>query len=212
MTRELYVRRGRYQMKELIEPKFQFSLLVAFLFVLAVPVRAERPEDETTCFSPEGHCDRVLVEFVQSAKTSVDIAVYDLKIKDLARALIEKNGTEKVRVLVDQNHISPVEKAKSGKVREDGDRSHNSLDNHSLVQALIRAGIEVRYEPLLGDGIMHDKYTIVDAQMVEVGSYNYTPHAAKYDNDNQVYLSSPRVVKDYEADFEKLWAKGIVLH
>ncbi len=134
------------------------------------------------CFSPDGPCADNLLRFVGGAKSSIDMAIYDINLKDLVKILILKAKHMRVRIVVDKR------------------QSH---ERYSLVSNLESAGVKVRYGHQRG--IMHDKFTIVDDKMIETGSFNYTNHATKANQENQIYLSDPNVVKRYEKQFQKIW-------
>lgn len=148
------------------------------------------PVDLETCFSPDEPCEAKLVKFVDSARVSLDIAIFDINLGGLT------------------NHI--IQKAKSISVRMVVDRKQAKQDNHSAVAILIRAGIPIRFGAQRG--IMHNKFVIVDGKtdhaMLETGSFNQTHGAAYSNNENQIYLANPKVLDRYKKRFEKIWAEG----
>lgn len=143
------------------------------------------PKDMEVCFSPDEPCDAKLVQFVRSAQTRIDVAIYDINQEQLLHQLLLKAKNLPVRILVDKRQSEGV---------------------HSSVGMLVKAGANVRYGHQRG--IMHNKFMIVDGKMVETGSYNYTHHATLANNENQIYLSSPAVVARYEGRFNKIWHEG----
>jgi len=144
------------------------------------------PKDREICFSPDEPCDVKLAKFVMSAEKTLDIAIYDLNLAPLAGHFLDaaKKGL-KVRILVDRKQAA-TEK--------------------SLVPKLVESGADVR----LGKqrGIMHNKFVIVDGRMIETGSFNYTNGAAFANNENQIYLADPAIVKRYRDRFEELWERS----
>jgi phosphatidylserine/phosphatidylglycerophosphate/cardiolipin synthase-like enzyme len=75
------------------------------------------------------------------------------------------------------------------------------------VQDLISAGI-----PIIGDqheGLMHDKFVIVDRSEVWTGSMNYTVGGAYKDNNNLIRIRSVQVAQDYTNEFEEMFADGL---
>ena len=143
------------------------------------------PKDSEVCFSPDEPCDIKLTKFIDSARTSLDIAIYDINLDELVHHLLVKAKSIPVRILVDRRQ------AKGG---------------HSAVGLLIRAGANVRFGHQRG--IMHNKFVVVDANAVELGSFNYTHHAATANNENQVYLTSPTIVERYKKRFDRIWSQG----
>lgn len=151
---------------------------VAALNLSQVPL----PEDQEVCFSPEEACDLKLLKLVDSAKESIDVAIYDINLPALVSLLIEKSKTTKVRIVADQRQ---------------------SKGEHSRLNALIDAGAAVR----LGHqkGIFHNKFVIIDNSLLETGSFNFTRHASTANQENQVYLTSPKVLVRYHKKFEQIW-------
>jgi phosphatidylserine/phosphatidylglycerophosphate/cardiolipin synthase-like enzyme len=143
------------------------------------------PKDQDVCFSPEEQCDLKLIKLIQSAQSSIDVAVYDISLDMLAHQLLTQGKKIHVRILVDKRQ---------------------SKEKNSVVRLLIKAGANVRYGHQRG--IMHNKFVIIDGKMMETGSYNYTNHATQANNENQLYLASPVVVKRYADRFEKIWQEG----
>jgi len=73
----------------------------------------------------------------------------------------------------------------------------------SAPQALLDAGI-----PILGDrrdGLMHDKFMIIDRSEVWLGSMNYT-YSGTYEDNNQLFLiRSTKMAEDYTKEFEEMF-------
>jgi len=68
---------------------------------------------------------------------------------------------------------------------------------------LIAAGI-----PVLGDrreGLMHDKFFIIDRYEVWTGSMNMTLNGAYHNDNNLLRLSSSRLAEDYQTEFEEMF-------
>src|ERR1035437_5751192 len=60
------------------------------------------PKDQEVCFSPEESCDLKLIKLVQSAKTTIDVAVYDISLEMLAHQLLTQLKKIRIRILVDK--------------------------------------------------------------------------------------------------------------
>ena len=45
------------------------------------------PQDQEVCFSPNERCDIKLTKFVESAKGSIDVAIYDINLDQLVHQL-----------------------------------------------------------------------------------------------------------------------------
>ena len=128
-----------------------------------------------------GGPDQALVEAIDRARLSVDMAVYDLNLWSIRDALLaaDQRGV-KVRLVVESDNIDQDE-----------------------IQELKAAGI-----PVLGDrreGLMHDKFTVIDHLEVWAGSMNYTLSDTYRNNNNLVRLRSARLAEDYTAEFEEMF-------
>lgn len=55
-----------------------------------------------------------------------------------------------------------------------------------------------------GGGIMHNKYCVIDNQMVLAGSYNWTTNAETRNDENVMLLKDPQSATDYSVEFMKL--------
>jgi phosphatidylserine/phosphatidylglycerophosphate/cardiolipin synthase-like enzyme len=79
--------------------------------------------------------------------------------------------------------------------------SDNMFD--SAPQALMDAGI-----PIIGDrreGLMHDKFVVIDRSEVWMGSMNFTTSGTYEDNNNLVRIRSTKVAEDYTVEFEEMF-------
>jgi phosphatidylserine/phosphatidylglycerophosphate/cardiolipin synthase-like enzyme len=143
------------------------------------------PVDGEVCFSPDEPCDVKLIQMVQSARKSIDVAIYDINLDQLVHELLVASKTIPVRILADRRQAK---------------------GEHSLAPLLIKAGAQLRYGRQRG--IMHNKFIIVDGTLLETGSFNYTNHASRANHENQVYLAKPEIVERYKKRFEEIWTKG----
>ncbi|HFE3710973.1 TPA: phospholipase D-like domain-containing protein, partial [Klebsiella quasipneumoniae subsp. quasipneumoniae] len=74
----------------------------------------------------------------------------------------------------------------------------------AAVSDAIRHGINIRVDSHYH--IQHDKVMIVDGQIIETGSFNYTPTAEKVNSENILVLRHvPRVIKLYQQHFNIRW-------
>jgi len=143
------------------------------------------PKPNEACFSPDEACGAKLIRFVQGARKSLDVAVYDINIDQLVRHLALQSRQIKVRVIVDQRQ---------------------SQGDHSLVQLLVAAGVQTRYGRQRG--IMHNKFIIRDGTMMETGSFNFTNHATLANSENQLYLDQPQILARFKMRFDRIWLEA----
>src|SRR5581483_7049881 len=98
---------------------------------------------------PDEPCDEKLLKFIDGAKTSLDVAIYDVNLRELVDKLIEKAKKIPVRMIVDRGQ---------------------SKGKHSAVKKLLAAGVELRFGHQRGTGFMHNKFVVVDGERLETGS------------------------------------------
>ena len=140
----------------------------------------------SVCFSPDGNCDEKLWTFLQSAKKSLDVAVFDLTHEKIVHEILVASRRVPVRVVVDRRQ---------------------SKGPHSLVSTLVKAKVPVRFGRQRG--VMHHKFAIVDGTALETGSFNFTDSASRRNRENQLYVAEPAIVGAYQKEFERLWEEGV---
>ncbi len=134
-----------------------------------------------TASSYRGGPDESLAAAIDLARISVDVAIYDLNLWSVRDALINahRRGID-VRLVTESDNMDEQE-----------------------VQELKEAGIEV-----LGDreeGLMHDKFVIIDRSEVWTGSMNFTTGGGYLDNNNLIRLQSSKLAVDYTHEFEQMF-------
>jgi phosphatidylserine/phosphatidylglycerophosphate/cardiolipin synthase-like enzyme len=129
--------------------------------------------------------DKVLAGAIDSARLSVDVAAYSLNLWSIRDALISayRRGVQ-VRVVMESDNMDVPE-----------------------VQELIGAGIPVHGDQR--EGLMHDKFVVIDRYEVWTGSMNYTFGGAYHDNNNLVRMRSAQVAEDYTTEFDEMFDDGL---
>ena len=137
--------------------------------------------------SPQGTggVDGPIVDAIDAARLSVDVAAYSLSLNSVRNALIRAHDRgATVRVVMESSNM---------------DRSDP--------QRLIEAGI-----PMVGDnrdGLMHDKFIIVDKSEVWMGSMNFTDGGAYEDNNHLLRIRSTKMVENYLKEFEEMFSEDM---
>lgn len=132
-----------------------------------------------------GGVDGPLVEAINAARQTVDVAVYSLSLNGVRTALIaaHQRGVA-VRVVMESENM---------------DRSDP--------QKLIDAGV-----PVVGDrreGLMHNKFVVIDRSEVWTGSMNFTDSGAYADNNNLVRIRSTQLAENYTTEFEEMFLADV---
>jgi len=128
-----------------------------------------------------GGVDGPLVAAIDAAHLSIDVAAYSLSLNSVRDALIRAHDRgATVRVVMESTNM---------------DRSDP--------QRLIAAGI-----PIIGDnrdGLMHNKFMVIDKSEVWMGSMNFTDSGAYDDNNNLMRIHSTKIAEDYSKEFEEMF-------
>ncbi|MBI4769950.1 MAG: DUF1669 domain-containing protein [Chloroflexi bacterium] len=139
------------------------------------------PKNPDTAADHHGGPDEAVVASINAARQSIDLAMYELSLENVAQALAaaHRRGV-RVRVVTDSDNIE-----------------------EDAIGTLEKTGIEV-----LGDrreAIMHDKFVVIDGASVWTGSMNFTGNGAYRNNNNFILLQSTRLAADYTAEFEEMF-------
>jgi cardiolipin hydrolase len=143
------------------------------------------PKDNESCFAPDEECAAKLIRFIETAKSTLEIAIFEMTDRKIAEAIATASKIVKVRLVVNRKLVK---------------------DSGPCYEILRAAGVPIRAGHQRG--IMHDKFTVVDGKRLETGSFNYTNAAGNSNQENQLYLSTPSVVARYQERFEKMWRDG----
>lgn len=137
--------------------------------------------------SPQGTggVDGPLVESVDAARLSIDVAAYSITLNSFRNALLRAHDRGvTVRIVMESTNMDT-----------------------SDVQRLLEAGI-----PIVGDnrqGLMHDKFMVVDRSEVWLGSMNFTDSGTYDDNNNMIRIQSTKVAENYSVEFNEMFEKNL---
>jgi phosphatidylserine/phosphatidylglycerophosphate/cardiolipin synthase-like enzyme len=145
-------------------------------------------------FSPNEGSESLVVKVIDSAHRELRVLAYSFTSVPVVDALLraKKRGVD-VRVVADEK--SNVAEDHSGKAR-------------AAFSALVNAGVDVR--TIRAYPIHHDKVICVDAETVELGSYNFSA-AAAHKNSENVFVNwhNPQLAKVYLEHFERNYRQSI---
>ena len=161
---------------------FLRTLSLFFLFTSSSLVYA----DTEVYFSPNGGCQQAVLTEINKAQKTIDIAMYELTSREIAQALVEaKEKKVKIRIVLDKGQGNGI---------------------YSKSTYLIRKGVDVKYH--LGLGLMHNKFTVIDDQVLLTGSFNWTASAEKKNAENLLVITDKEVIEKYVKQFKNLWAES----
>jgi len=139
--------------------------------------------DPANPLSPQatGGVDGPLVEAIDAARLSIDVAAYSLSLNSVRYSLINAHHRGvTIRVVMESENMDRFDP-----------------------QALIEAGI-----PIVGDnrqGLMHDKFIVIDKSEVWFGSMNFTDSGTYEDNNNMLRIHSTKIAENYTVEFEEMF-------
>lgn len=158
---------------------------------------------------PGDNLEQVIVETIDSAKSSVDVAVQELRLPNVAQSLAQKHQAGvKVRVIIEDSYNRPwsdltptevnqLEPRERGNYQEflalvdknrDGKLSQEEINQGDALVMLRNAGVPLiddRADSSEGSDLMHHKFVVVDGQIVVTGSANFTTSGIHGDFSNQ---------------------------
>jgi len=128
-----------------------------------------------------GGVDAPLAAAIDSARLTVDVAIYSLSLNSIRDVLIDahKRGVQ-VRMVMESENLDRTDP-----------------------QKIKDAGI-----PILGDrreGLMHDKFVVIDNSEVWLGSMNFTDSGGYTDNNNLMRIRSVKMAENFTREFEEMF-------
>jgi len=129
----------------------------------------------------EDGIDEPLVAALDEARLSIDIAAYSMSLESLRDALLraQKRGVT-IRIVMESDNME-----------------------RSVPERLSSAGLEI-----VGDrreGLMHDKFIIIDRAEVWMGSANYTTSGFYEENNSLVRIRSTQIAENYLEEFNEMF-------
>lgn len=139
--------------------------------------------DPASPLSPQatGGLDGPLVDAIDAARLSIDVAAYSLGLNSVRNALLrahERGAT--VRIVMETGNME-----------------------RSDPQILMRAGIPIVGDN--GDGLMHNKFIVIDRSELWLGSMNFTDSGAYEDNNHLIRIHSAEMAENYIKEFEEMF-------
>lgn len=128
-----------------------------------------------------GGIDDPLVQAIDGTRLSIDVAAYSISLNSVRNALLRAHDRGvTVRIVMESTNM---------------DRSD--------VQRLLEAGV-----PIVGDnrqGLMHDKFMVLDRAEVWLGSMNFTDSGTYDDNNTMIRIHSTKIAENYSVEFNEMF-------
>ena len=137
-------------------------------------------------FSPREPVQARVVDWVQRARSSVEVLAFSFTADELGDALIARHAAGvPVRVVFEARNATGVG-SEFGRLQQQG-------------------------VTVLKDGncyTMHHKVIIIDRRVVITGSYNFTARAEGVNDENTLVIENPALAQAYLAEFERVYAQA----
>lgn len=142
--------------------------------------------------------EQIIVDQIGQARTSVDVAVQELRSPLIAKALGDRAAAGvRVRLVLENTYSRPLSSIPAAEVQQmdahqqeryrqnirlidrngDGQLSASEIDSYDALVIIAKAGIpwvDDTADGSAGSGLMHHKFVVVDGQRVIVTSANFT--------------------------------------
>ncbi|RYX99002.1 hypothetical protein EON78_04130 [bacterium] len=136
---------------------------------------------------------KYFIKLVNSARESINAALYDIQDPDIAAALIRaKNRGVNVRVTTDNDSLKDKE---------------DPTKRRKVIVDMENAGIVVKDDKR--GKLMHHKFLVVDNVTVWTGSMNVTTSSMYHHNNNSIMIRSPRLAENYNAEFKRMFEQNM---
>lgn len=128
---------------------------------------------------------QAVIADIDAARSSVDVAVFDLDLPDLVDALLKakERGIE-VRGVLDSENLETPEVAEQ-------------------IGRLERRGIRVVVDER--EAFMHNKFIVVDSAITWMGSWNMTENDTFRNNNNMIRFVNQQISGFYTSEFEQMY-------
>ena len=163
-----------------VKLKWAESLITALQSTSLRPV----PRVSDTLFFPNPTSEQKLIQYLDLAKTSMQVCVFTITNNNLRDALIRAHRRHVVVQIISDDEC----------MKQQG----------SDIQFLRDQGIptEIDTNP---DAHMHNKFVVIDRDILITGSFNWTVAAVNNNQENLVVINEPKICEDYIQYFDGLW-------
>jgi phosphatidylserine/phosphatidylglycerophosphate/cardiolipin synthase-like enzyme len=182
--------------------------------------------------------ESLLLETIARAQSDIQVAVQELSLPEVARALVRRHRDGlRVRVILENTYstpfseqvpagLSPHQRSRYTQLLALADSNHDGRlsaaerDNGDAVAILRRGGVAMiddTADGSAGSGLMHHKFMVVDRRWVVTGSANFTPSCIHGDPDDRrtrgnvnhlLRFESRALATLFSQEFARMWGDG----
>ncbi len=159
--------------------KFIITFIIAAISYNFIFSQSTKCCDVQSFFSPSDDCERIIMNYIDSAKSQIRISMYAFTSFPIANKLI--SVSKRVPDII---------------VFCDNTQSSNNPEALGLLQ---QAHIKVRIKQ--SKVLEHNKIMMIDNRIILTGSYNWSKSAKTQDN-NLLVLKCPHLISAYQQEFQ----------
>ncbi|KAJ2479612.1 hypothetical protein IWW56_002975 [Coemansia sp. RSA 2131] len=136
-------------------------------------------------FFPSEESFNALVQFLDSAQSSLDICVFNITDNGVANAIIaaKRRGVD-VRIITDDEQLTCK-----------GSDVERLQEDHNIP-------FKTDNDPTK---FMHSKFAVIDRRAVWCGSYNWTVAGRRSNNESVICTNDPETAHAFSSEFNSLW-------
>lgn len=143
--------------------------------------------------------DQYVVADLDRAKKTIDVASFDFNLPDVTDALARAQSRGVVvRVVLDEVNGTQILRASDAPGKKQTD----------ALQALAAAHIPV-VDGGRSNGLMHNKFILIDGAILFVGSWNMSFNDTFRNNNNLLRITHSTLIANYQAKFEEMFVKHL---
>lgn len=140
-----------------------------------------KSNNDAVKFAPEDDLQNVVISNIKKAEKSIDFAIFSFTSKEIADALKEAED----RGVVVRGIFETRQKSRWSQFE------------------YLKEGMDVRWDD--NPYNMHNKYMIIDGDIIITGSFNWSAHAQEDNDENVLIIKNILVASEYIKDFNELY-------
>ncbi len=162
-----------------VPPTTRFEVL----FTTPGEAGAARASRATPPSGSPGRLDERLVAAIDATRRTLDMAIYDLELENVAAALVRaRQRGVRVRLVTEADNAG-----------------------NAAVRRVRAAGIPVVTDD--GPAFMHHKFAVFDGETVLTGSWNFAPRDTFQHDNNTAFIRSPELAAAFTEEFETMFVQ-----
>lgn len=151
-----------------------------------------------------------IIQELKQAKDSVDIAMFTMtpSEKSADGSFVDDWGESARQLLLDTVHNLRQDVSVRLRLGGSDDKTKSYLREKTTLTLCNGKPLPAQHDKTFkngNDGIMHDKFLVIDQKVVITGSLNWNASSIEDNNENIVIIRDKQVAKKYEDEFNRMW-------